>query len=474
MNLPDVVELIDGTIEAPTGELGDWLTFPDTGERIRHQVSSAAAAVETALAAADRVHRDGTWSGVPVAERAAILTRFSDLLTTKVEEMARADSVDSGVPLTVTREIIGATTPAPGVVARAAAELLYSENEGSAGECDQYWIPWGPAAVISPWNAPAPMAIGKAAAALAAGAPVILKPSEWAPHSASVIACAAQEAGLPPAVLQVLHGGADVGASIVADARVKALTYTGSSRGGHAVARASAELLRPVDLELSGCNPVVVLADADLADAAVEVASGMRALCGQWCAGPRRVFVPAAEVDTMADAILEAHAKNTVLGAVDDPATTLGPMAYAGHRDLLMGQISQLERSGASVRTAGALPRGNGHFVLPTVVTGVPPGADTEELFGPVVTLHGYTDVDDAVVQANGHEFGLSGYVMTRDRASGRAVGRRLRAGYVALNTIGFDRPEPGAFVSMWGRSGLSTLGGHDSVRFYTGARWVG
>ena len=469
-----VLELVDGRSRRPAETLEQWLTHPDTGEPIGPQRASSRSSVEAALAAADRVHANGEWTRVTVAERCAILERFSTELAARAEELALANSIDSGVPLSFSRTRVGSATALPGLLANHAATLLHSALGGSGERGDQYWLPWGPAAVFVPWNAPTTMAILKAASALAAGAPVILKPSEWAPHPGSLIGEAACAAGLPAGVLQILHGGAAVGEVLSADPRTKSLSYTGGLAGGRAVARLSAEHMRPVDLELSGCNPVLVLPDADVAQAARLIADGMRVLNGQWCAGPRRVFAPASTVNQLADAILAEHEQHTVLGPIADENTTLGPIANGPHLRRLRSQLDEFAAAGATLRTVGTVPRSGGHFLLPTVVTGSPAHLSRQEVFGPVITICGYRDIDDAVSQANDHDFGLSGYVLCRDRDAGRAVGRRLRAGYVFVNRITLDRFPADAVLSMWGNSGLGTVGASEAIRFFTGARYVG
>ncbi len=467
-------ELVDGRSRQPAETLDHSLTYPDTGEPIGPQRASSRSSIEVALAAADRVHANGEWMRVPVAERCAILERFSTELAARAEELALANSIDSGVPLSFSRTRVGSATGLPGLLANHAATLLHTALGGSGERGDQYWLPWGPAAIFVPWNAPTTMAILKAASALAAGAPVILKPSEWAPHASSIVGEAACAADLPASVLQVLHGGAAVGEVLAADPRIRALSYTGGVVGGRAVAGLSAAHMRPVDLELSGCNPVLVLADADVAQAARLIAGGMRILNGQWCAGPRRVFAPTSTVNRLADAILAEHGEHTVLGPIASESTTLGPMANAPHLRRLRCQLDAFAAAGATLRTAGSLPRSGGHFLLPTVVTEPPAELSRQEVFGPVITISGYRDVDDAVSQANDHDFGLSGYVLCGDRDAGRAVGRRLRAGYVFVNRIGLEPLPAEAVLSMWGSSGLGAVGISEGIRFFTGARFVG
>ncbi len=470
----EVLELVDGQLRTPAEVVGHWLTRPDTGERIRQQRASSAGSLAAALEAAERVNSNGVWAMRPAAERTEILRRFTAELALLVERMAFADSVDSGVPLRFTRAMVAASTPLPERMGRQAETLLYAEMDDVSGPADQYWSPWGPAAIFIPWNAPATMALRKSAAALAAGASVILKPSEWAPHSASLIAKASCAAGLPPGAFQVLHGGPAIGEALASDRRIGALSYTGGSIGGRAVAQRSARFMRPVDLELAGCNPVVVLDDADLEMAADLLTEGMCTLNGQWCAGPRRVFAPATMVQPLAEAILDAHAAQTVIGSITGENTTLGPMADAPHLERLRVQLDEFTAAGANVRTAGETPELAGHFLLPTVITGAPAELNRTEVFGPVITISPYRDIDDAITQANDHEYGLRAYVLSGDRGTARTVGRQLRAGHVCVNGLGLRARPADAVISMWGESGLGTIGTVEGIRFFTGARYVG
>jgi phenylacetaldehyde dehydrogenase len=469
-----IEELVAGRLMRPAEELDVWHTDSDTGERLERSRASAADSVDLALAAAAEAHRDGRWRGLSGTERGEHLLRFSEELAAVAECLAAADSSDSGVLLSTTRELCGMSAGMPAGLGQLALGLLSSESAGAAGPVAQRWLPWGPAAVFSPWNAPTTTALGKASFALAAGAPVILKPSEWAQHSASLIARAAVAAGLPDGVLQVVHGGAGVGQQVASDPRVAAISYTGGSVGGRAVAAASACHLRPLDLELSGSNAVVVLPDADLDEAASEIAAAMLFLNGQWCAGPTRVITPEGSVEALKQALLERLA-GVRIGPSRDAASELGPLAHASHVTALERQLTQLADLGATVQRTGKVPEGSGHFFAPAVVTGPATEAIHDELFGPAVTVQGYRDEDDAVRRANQGVFGLSAYVFAEEWEAALAVGQQLRAGLVGVNKIRpvLAPPTPDAVASMWAGSGLGSVGMAESLRFYTGARLI-
>ena len=469
-----IEQLVAGVVSEPSESLDLWHTDPDTGERLGQARASSPDSVDAALAAAAQAHLDGRWQGLGTDERAQHLLRFSEELGKLAEDLAVADSLDSGVPLSVTRQLCAMSSGLPGGLGQLAPGVLASDAEGASGPVAQRWLPWGPAAVFSPWNAPTTTAVGKVSFALAAGAPVILKPSEWAQRSASLIGQAARAAGLPDGVLQVVHGGAGVGQQLAADPRIAAVSYTGGSAGGRAVAAASAAHLRPLDLELSGSNAVVLLPDADLDAAATEIATAMLFLNGQWCAGPTRVIAPRGSVDALTQALLERLDAVTI-GPSTDPGSQLGPMAHQGHVAALEQQLRRFAEQGATVHRPGRPPEGSGHFFAPAVVTGAPADEIDEEIFGPAVTVQGYDDVDDAVRRANRGELGLSAYVFSAGWETASAVGVRLRAGIVGVNKIQpmLAPPVPEAVASMWAGSGLGTIGMAASLRFFTGARLV-
>ncbi|MDX6217024.1 MAG: hypothetical protein QOG99_2608 [Frankiales bacterium] len=467
-------QLVAGQLSEPTTTLDTWHTDSDTGGQLDQARASDTDSVEAALAAADEAHRDGRWFGLGAAERGQRLLRFSEELALVGDDLAQADSLDSGVLLSTTRELSAMATTLPAGLGQLAPMVLSSDVETDSGPVAQRWLPWGPAVVFAPWNAPTPTALGKASFALAAGAPVILKPSEWSQRSASLIARAAVAAGLPDGVFQVVHGAAAAGQQLATDPRVAAISYTGGGVGGRAVAAASAPYLRPLDLELSGSNPVVLLPDAEIDRAATEIVAAMLFLNGQWCAGPTRVIVPQGSVVAVRDALLDRLA-SVRIGPTNDPASQLGPLSHSAHHAALVGQLAAYAAGGATLARAGQLPDSAGHFFAPAVATGPGIAGIADEIFGPVVTVQGYDDLDQAVRRANEGSFGLSAYVFSEDWHAALGVGERLRAGIVGVNKIRpvLAPPTPDAVASMWSGSGLGTVGTAESLHFFAGARLI-
>jgi phenylacetaldehyde dehydrogenase len=301
----------------------------------------------------------------------------------------------------------------------------------------------------------------------------VVKPSEWAPHSSGPLAEAVAAADLPVGLVQVVHGDRAVGERLVADDRVAAVSYTGGVVGGTAVAEACARRLKPVDLELSGNNPVVALPDADVDAVVGELVFGLQLLNGQICVGPRRLVVPTDQLDTYLERLATALGGVTI-GPSTDAATTLGPLAHAGHLEQVHRQVEAFAALGCEVRRYGTLPEGGGHFLQPTVVLADNGAELRDEVFGPVLLVRTYDDLDDAVRIANDHAYGLAAYVFGADRDQAREVGRRLRAAFVTVNAVFNSECDAPAVGSMWGSSGLGTAGLGQGPLFLTGLRFVG
>ena len=468
-----VRELVGGTVAVPSEALETVLTDPDTGEDLFVQRASSRASVERAISTAGQVHADGTWAHLPARERATALRTLRDELTARAEEIGRGDSLGSGVPVTTTSALTAGTATLLDVAAtRVEAGFGHEERASSAGPTDQWRLPWGPVALFLPWNAPAPTAIVKMSEALVAGCPVIVKPSEWAPHFSGAFADAVV-ASLPEGVVQILHGDRRVGASIVEDERITAVSYTGGVEGGRAVAEACARQLKPANLELSGNNPVVVLPDADPATVVDEVIGGMLFLNGQYCAGPRRLVVPehqAADYVRRFSAALET----ITIAATTDPASQLGPLSNRPHREKVEAQVAAFADRGCDVHRPGRLPAAGGNFVRPAVILADRGAGIRDEIFGPVLLVRTYRDLEEAVTVANDHPYGLSGHVFSARRDAAREVGRELRAAFIKVNHVMSAPADISPVGSYWGVSGLGSLGHGEGAAFFSGARFVG
>ena len=465
------VQLVDGEATEPTEVLPGVLENPSDGSLIGGQRASSAESVEAALAAATAAWEDGGWSALPTTERVEALDRFAAALEPHVEQLALVDAIDSGMPIRISRLFAGslpATTRAAGAEALAAGDAEVLEAEGRRVELLR--LPWGPTAILTPWNAPSGVAIGKVAGALAAGCPVILKPSEFGPSFAQVFAAAALEAELPSGALQIVHGDAAVASRLVGDSRVRAVSLTGGQPAGRAVAAAAAPRMAALQLELGGSNPAVVADDADVAASALALADGTAKLNGQWCEAPRRVFVARSLHDDLRDALVESLSGRRI-GAVEDEQTQIGPLAHRGHLAKVREQVAAL--GGRQLATA-AVPASEGFYLSPTVVVDVSPQAAAEEIFGPVLTLHPVDSDREAIANANANGDGLAAYVFSEDLQRAFEIGRRLHAGEIRIGGANLVDLAPGSTQSFWGASGIGAHGNRQVLEAFRGSRIIG
>ena len=468
-----VLDLIDGELSAPSVALDTMLEDPNTGEPLQPMVASDDDKVERALSAADRVHVAGEWERTTVEERAAWLERLAAALQPMAADVAAQEALTTGVPISQTTPLSFILHAAFALAAQQLREgVLLRHHRGAGGDIEVYQRPLGVAVALVPWNAPAPMAAHKVASALAAGAPVICKPSELAPNGCSAIARAAVDVGLPHGVLQLVHGGPQVGARLVADRRVRAVSFTGGLAGGRAIAQACAADLKPAQLELGGNNPLLVADDASAVQTARAATDLLTSLNGQWCRALGRLLLPARRADELLDAVLERLA--TVRSGSSLEATTeFGPIIHSRHLARLRAQRDGLVSAGATVHSRTQVPE-RGNFLAPTLLTGVDPQRAQDEIFGPVATVHTYADDDEAVALANGTPFGLEAYVVAGDEEHGLRLARGIRAGEVKVNgssvlSLDLMTPRP-----AWGLSGLGVEGTVETITFFTGQQVVG
>jgi len=476
--IPEQVDLVDGRRLRPTERSGALLCHPDSGEWLADGLATEANVVEAAIAAADRVHQSREWTALPLEERAARLEACAAAIEAAAEAreggLGVAESLNTGIPISVTSAMTG------GVAGyfHGAAHFLRTRGEaqeriGRHGRVVLHRAPRGPAVVIAPWNAPSPIVVGRTAFALGAGCPVIVKPSEWAPFTADIVASALASADLPRGLVQLVHGGAAVGVQLVADPRVRVVAFTGGQQAGRAIAAAAAPNFAQLQLELGGNNPAIVRADADVAVTAAALAAGMTKLNGQWCEAPGKILVHRSLSAPLLAALLEALAAKS-LGPCLDPATDIGPMSHEPRRRALATVIESMVRDGATAHQVHTLPTLGGWFVAPTVLTGVPSHEATSEVFGPVVTLHEFDTDDEAVHMANEAGDGLAGFVFTADTDTAFALGARLRGGEIRINGTGLFDLCDGSTQSFFGTSGIGGHGDIEVFEMFRGSRIVG
>ncbi len=433
------------------------------------QVSAGGAAEVDAAVAAARAAFPG-WAGMPVAERSALLRRVADGVEARVEELSRVETRDNGSLIRSHRR---------GVMPRVASNFRYFADfaEHELGHPDMEvrghreritYDPAGVAAIITPWNAPLMLATWRIGPALAAGNTVVLKPPEWAPLTASLLADITAEAGLPPGVLNVVQGtGADAGAPLTAHPGIDRLAFTGSVPTAGRVAAAAAPNIVPLSFELGGKSPLLVFDDADL-DLAVDLAVEQFDNAGQVCLGAFRILVQ----EGVADAFLErvvAKAATLVQGDPRAESTDVSALVSRAHFERVDGFVSRALADGAQVLLGGGPDTElGGLYYAPTILAGARPGCEilTEEVFGPVLTVQTFADEEEGVAMANDTRFGLAATLATGDRDRAERVSDRLEAGTVWVNCF-FVR-DLGAPFGGSGRSGIGREGGIWSFDFYT------
>lgn len=464
------VELVDS---------GRPLCDPNTGEVRQPKLTTTSEDIERALEAAYRFDQDGLGRAIPLGDRVEFLEAFADELDKRHEEIALQDAITTGATIRTTRHIAASLGARVRSMVNDARSLGASVDLGST----EYPVrllrePIGPAVIIAPWNVPAFTASGKVAAALLAGCPVILKPSENTPTGVqllSEILVAVMEArGLPSAYFQLVQGGSSIGSLLTGDRRVAALVFTGGVETGRSVAQQAASALMVMQMELGSNNTAIVRADADVQRTASSLVQGTTRVNGQWCEAPGKILVHESLHDELAEA-LRAEFQKLRIGDSLDEDTQLGPLAFERHRDALRGEITRLVGLGGRFMGQEELPEDlEGWFLTPGVIVGVAPDEATTELFGPLLTLHPVADDKEALRLANAPEGGLDAYVFSTDLEAALDLGGQIRAGEVRINGTFMSDLADGSQQTFWGSSGIGGHAPQYGVRFFVGDRVVG
>jgi len=429
-------QLLIGGESVPGAGDGIAVENPFTTETIATVAAASEEQLDAAVAAAREAF--GGWSAMPAGERGELLHEIARRLREDGEELARTMTAEGGKPLVENRDEIEWC---------AAAFDYYAEiGRDSAGrvippiESTQLALvvkdPLGVVGCIVPWNYPLLLLTWKVAPALAAGCPVVCKPSEVTPLSTLQLAGCFDH--LPAGVVNLVAGAGDVGAALCADERVDCIAFTGSVATGKRVAMACAERLARVNLEMGGKDPFIVCADvaAEIEIAARGGAWAAFLNAGQVCTSAERFYVAREVYDDYVSAFVQ-HTESLVLGDPMEPGTDLGPMVSAPQRQKVVDQVEAAVAAGAEVLAGtGTGGQERGHFFAPAVVTGVPSETDLlrEETFGPVAPIVPVKGLDEAIELANASRFGLGANVYTRDLKSAVRCMRELRAGTVWIN----------------------------------------
>ncbi|AST30543.1 NAD-dependent succinate-semialdehyde dehydrogenase [Ralstonia pseudosolanacearum] len=455
--------LIDGRWSAGADGARYAVTDPATGSIIAQVADSSAADARAATDAAARALP--AWRDTLPAERAAILRRWHAAIVANADALGRLISLEQGKPFAEGRgEVMyGASYVAwfADEATRIYGDLIPQQQRGKRMSAIKE--PIGIVAAITPWNFPLAMIARKIAPALAAGCTVVAKPAEDTPLTALALAQLAQEAGLPPGVLNMIAASRERGVAAVADwlqdGRVRKITFTGSTPVGKHLARESAGTLKKLSLELGGNAPFIVFDDADLDAAIAGLLSAKFRNGGQTCVCPNRVYVQAGVYDRFA-AMLAARVSALKVAPATDPDAQIGPMINARAVDKIERHVQDAVAHGARVLAGGKrLPEVGAHFYAPTVLADAHPGMALcgEETFGPVVPLFRFTDEAEAVQAANDTPFGLAAYFYSQDVRRIDRVAHALEAGIVGINEGALASeaaPFGGVKESGYGREG--------------------
>lgn len=464
---------IDGGWRAPSGTARITVLGANTGEPIGSVPEAEAADLDLAVMAARRAFDDPQgWATWPAGDRAAVLRRFADAVEARRDEMIFTISSQNGMPITMASAVESAL---PARVLRYYADLVSSarsEEDRPGMFNDTVTVrrePMGVVGAIVPWNAPQILGCMKYAPALAVGCTIVIKPSPETVLDSYVLAEAALEAGLPAGVMNIVPGGAELGAKLVSHPGVDKVAFTGSTAAGRRVAEACGRLLRPVSLELGGKSAAIMLDDMDLnrESLAQDLFNATMVNNGQTCYLSTRILAPKARYAEVVD-FLSSFVADLAVGDSRDPGTQIGPMVSERQRERVEGYIAAGVRDGARLVAGGGRPGGleQGWFVEPTIFAEVD-NHDViarEEIFGPVLSVIEYADVEDAIAIANDSDYGLGGTVWTTDPERGMEVARRVRTGTFGINNC---LPDPAAPLGGYKDSGIGREYGPEALSTY-------
>jgi len=461
---------IDGAFRESVSGATFTTLDPATNEVITEAADGGAEDIDLAVAAARRAFDEGPWPRLKATERAKMLRRIADLVRAHAEEFIEREVLDIGMPIAQMR----------GLAARAAQNFDYyagviTELHGRSFQVGDEFLnytihkPVGVAGLIMPWNAPLMLSTWRIAPALAAGNTIVLKPAEWSPLTATLLAEVLEEAELPQGVFNVVHGyGETAGAPLSAHPDVQLICFTGETTTGSTIIAAGAPTLKRASVELGGKSPVVVFEDAD-PDLAVDAAlAQIFTLNGQRCTAGSRLLVQRPLYDRIVTAVAE-RAKKVRVGDPFDPRTELGPLIRPEHHERVMGYIESARRRGARILAGGERPASlpDGNFLEATVIADVEEDYEVfqEEIFGPVLVAMPFDDEEEAVRLANATQYGLAAYVWTNDIKRAHRVAHAIDTGMCWINSQNVrDLRTPFGGVKA---SGIGREGGDYAFEFY-------
>lgn len=450
--------------EPATGQV--YALIPDSDEE---DVVDAVEAAEKAFP---------VWSKMSIEERSKILVRLSEGIEKNMDEFVQAESRDNGKPVS-----LAAHVDIPRAVSNfhffaTAITHFASESHHMEGVGINFTTrkPIGIVGCISPWNLPLYLFSWKIAPALAAGNCVIAKPSEITPYTAYLLGKIAQEAGMPPGVLNILHGtGPKVGDAIVKHPKIKAISFTGGTQTGEYIARTAGPMFKKLSLELGGKNPNIIFADCNFDDMLSTTIRSSFANQGQICLCGSRIFVERPIYDKFKEAFV-AKVSRSKVSFPSDPEAKLGAIVSESHMEKILSYIELAKEEGGTVLTGGKrvhlpAPHDQGYYIEPTIIEGLSYDCRTnqEEIFGPVVTITPFDTEEEALMMANSTMYGLAGTIWTTNLNRAHRVADELQSGIVWVNAwLVRDLRTPFGGVKA---SGVGREGGWEALRFFTEAK---
>lgn len=473
-----IANYINGEWKAPiSGTYLDNIN-PSTGAVYSLIPDSDARDVQGAVEAAQKAF--DSWSGLLAEKRYAVLARIADLIDRDADALALAESIDQGKPVKLAKSMDIYRAAANIRFYATAAMHVTSEAHASGHEAVNYTLrsPVGVAGCISPWNLPLYLFTWKIAPALAAGCTVVAKPSELTPMTAYMFTRLCEEAGLPPGVLNVVHGlGPKVGQAIVDHPGIPAISFTGGTVTGKKITSSAGPMLKKLSLELGGKNPNIIFADADFDKAVSTSISSSFTNQGEICLCGSRILVERPLYDRFLTEFVR-QTKEIIVGDPLEEKTRMGALVSEGHMQKVLSYIDLAKQEGGTIVTGGrriTIPGRceKGFFIEPTVITGLSQDCRTnqEEIFGPVVTVTPFDTEEEAVALANGTTYGLSATLWTNDLTRAHQVSAKLKSGIVWVNCWLYrDLRTPFGGTKQ---SGVGREGGWEAMRFFTEAKNV-
>jgi len=462
---------INGELVAPTSGKYLHLYDPSKGEIYSKVPDSDASDVNKAVAAAAAAFP--TWAATSVTDRSRVLTKIADLIEVNLDRLAKAESLDNGKPIWLAKKV---DIPRASSNFRFFAQAItqFSTQAHEMTDAINYTLrqPLGIVGTISPWNLPLYLFTWKVAPALAAGNCVIAKPSEVTPMTAYLLSEICLAAGLPKGVFNIVHGdGIKVGAAITKHPKIKAISFTGSTKVGAEIAKVAAPVFKKVSLEMGGKNPNIIFADCDYEKMLDTTMRSSFANQGQICLCGSRIFVEKPIYEKFKKDFVN-RTKALKVGHPSDDSVNLGAIVSKPHYQKILSYIQLAQEEGGKILAGGNafFPKGyeNGWYIEPTIIEGLPHNCRTnqEEIFGPVVTIMPFETEEEVLSYANSTEYGLSSTIWTENISRANRLAKNIHAGIVWINTwLLRDLRTPFGGVK---NSGVGREGGFEALRFFT------